>query len=149
LIASQYKIRIAAPIIACVFQLVFRKINPQTKKPHPPARIERALEEAKINIDPFNPIEDQIDSIVKALQPIIPIRMERTQLSVTIPKEYSGKAFSLIKTLATILKENWKSDGGFECSIEVPAGISVEFLDKLNKLTHGRAMTKVVEMKKA
>ena len=124
-------------------------INPQTKKPHPPARIERALEEAKVNIDPFNPIEDQIDTIVKALQPIIPIRMERTQLNCLIPAEFSGKAFSLIKNLASILKEDWKNNGALECTVEVPAGISVEFLDKLNKLTHGRATTKVIETKKA
>ncbi|NMC05754.1 MAG: ribosome assembly factor SBDS [Candidatus Lokiarchaeota archaeon] len=123
-------------------------INPQTSKPHPPQRIERALEEAKVNIDPFNPIEDQVESIVKALQPIIPIRMERQQLQISIPAEFTGKAYNLVKTLASISKEEWKPTGAVECVVEVPAGISVEFLDKLNKITHGRAMTKIIEAKK-
>jgi ribosome maturation protein SDO1 len=123
-------------------------INPQTSKPHPPQRIERALEEAKINIDPFNPIEDQVESIVKALQSIIPIRMERQQLLVSIPAEFTGKAYNLVKTIALITKEDWKSSGSVECVIEIPAGISVEFLDKLNKITHGRAMTKIIDVKK-
>ncbi|MEX2717221.1 MAG: ribosome assembly factor SBDS [Candidatus Sigynarchaeum springense] len=123
-------------------------INPQTQKPHPPQRIERALEEAKVNIDPFNPIEDQVEMVVKALQPVIPIRMERQQMSVSIPAEFTGKAYNLVKTLASITKEDWKSNGSLDCIIEIPAGISVEFLDKLNKITHGRAMTKIIEAKK-
>lgn len=123
-------------------------INPQTSKPHPPQRIERALEEAKVTIDPFNPIEDQVESIVKALQPIIPIRMERQQLMITIPAEFTGKAYNLVKTLASISKEDWKPSGSVECVVEIPAGISVEFLDKLNKITHGRAMTKILDAKK-
>ncbi|MBN2150272.1 MAG: ribosome assembly factor SBDS [Candidatus Lokiarchaeota archaeon] len=123
-------------------------INPQTQKPHPPQRIERALDEAKVNIDPFNPIEDQVEAIVRALQPVIPIRMERQQLAVSIPAEFTGKAYNLVKTLASITKEDWKPSGSLECVIEIPAGISAEFLDKLNKITHGRAMTRVIEAKK-
>ncbi len=123
-------------------------INPQTQKPHPPQRIERALDEAKVNIDPFNPIEDQVEMIVKALQPVIPIRMERQQMAVSIPAEFTGKAYNLVKTLASITKEDWKPTGSLDCVIEIPAGISVEFLDKLNKITHGRAMTKIIEAKK-
>jgi ribosome maturation protein SDO1 len=123
-------------------------INPQTSKPHPPQRIERALDEAKVTIDPFNAIEDQIEAIVKALQLIIPIRMERQQMAISIPAEFTGKAFNLLKSLSTIVKEDWKPNGGLECVIEIPAGISVEFLDKLNKITHGRAMSKIVDAKK-
>ena len=37
-------------------------INPQNKLPHPPARIEMAMEEARVNIDPFK----HIDELVKA-----------------------------------------------------------------------------------
>ncbi|HPE64438.1 MAG TPA: ribosome assembly factor SBDS, partial [Methanothrix sp.] len=32
-------------------------INPQTGTPHPPARIERAMEEARVNIDPTKSVE--------------------------------------------------------------------------------------------
>ena len=36
-------------------------INPQTNAPNPPARIEAAMEEAKIHIDPFKPVNEQIN----------------------------------------------------------------------------------------
>jgi len=122
-------------------------INPQTKKPHPPGRIERALQEARIHIDPFNPVEDQVADIVKSLKSIIPIKMERTTLSIVIPPEFTGKSYNLINTMGVITKEEWKNNGALECTIEIPAGIQPEFLDKLNKITHGRASAKIIETK--
>ena len=125
--------------------LVKNCVNPQTKKPHPPQRIERAIEESKYNIDPFNPIEDQIPDILKALKSVIPIKMERVVMSLTIPAKFTGKGYNLINTHASITKEEWKNNGNLECLVELPSGVQVEFLDKVNKLTHGRAITKIVE----
>ncbi|HIP62955.1 MAG TPA: ribosome assembly factor SBDS, partial [Archaeoglobus profundus] len=48
-------------------------VDPRTGAPHPPARIERALEEAKVHIDIFKSVEAQIKDIVKALKPILPL----------------------------------------------------------------------------
>ena len=47
-------------------------INPQTGHPHPPARIERAMEEARVNIDPFKHLDELVKETVKALRPILP-----------------------------------------------------------------------------
>jgi ribosome maturation protein SDO1 len=52
-------------------------INPQTGTPHPPARIERAMEEAHVNIDPTKSVEEMVNVTMKAIRPIIPIRFER------------------------------------------------------------------------
>ncbi|HEY9246654.1 MAG TPA: ribosome assembly factor SBDS, partial [Candidatus Methanoperedens sp.] len=49
-------------------------INPQTKSPHPPARIEAAMEEAKVHIDPMKSIDEMVSITMKAIRPIIPIR---------------------------------------------------------------------------
>ncbi|MHA1849422.1 MAG: ribosome assembly factor SBDS [Promethearchaeota archaeon] len=120
-------------------------INPQTKKPHPPARIERALGEAKVYIDPFNPIEDQVSDIIKKLKPIIPIKMEKIIVSIRLPAQFSGKGYNLIKMFANISKEEWKNDGSFECVAEMPSGIQTEFFEKINKLTRGRAVAQIIE----
>lgn len=120
-------------------------INPQTSKPHPPGRIEKALDETKVSIDPFNPIEDQVRDIVKALKAVIPIKMEQVIMHISVPAEFTGKAYNLITTFASISKEDWKNNGALDLQAELPSGIQVEFLDKLNKLTRGRATTKIVE----
>jgi len=62
-------------------------IDPRTNAPHPPARIERALEEAKVHIDVFKPVEAQIKDIVKALKPILPLKFEETEIAIKIPPE--------------------------------------------------------------
>jgi ribosome maturation protein SDO1 len=41
-------------------------VDPRTGAPHTPARIEMALEQAKVHIDIFKPVEAQIKEIVKA-----------------------------------------------------------------------------------
>ncbi|MEM3184622.1 MAG: ribosome assembly factor SBDS, partial [Candidatus Hadarchaeales archaeon] len=69
-----------------------RAINPQTGTPHPPARIEAALKEAKVQIDEFKSAEEQIPKIVKALLPILPLKFEIRKIAVKIPPAYVGKA---------------------------------------------------------
>jgi len=120
-------------------------VNPQTGKPHPPARIERALEEGKVHIDPFNPVEDQVSDVVRALKPVLPIKMERVVLFLRIPAEFTGKGYNMINNFASISKEKWGNDGSLECNIDLPAGIQAEFLEKLNNLTRGRAQSKIIE----
>ena len=43
-------------------------INPQTKLPHPARRIEIAMEEAKIHIDPFKSVDEQVNTCLKGYQ---------------------------------------------------------------------------------
>jgi ribosome maturation protein SDO1 len=45
-----------------VVEMIARNaINPQTKTPHPPARIEAAMAEARVNIDPTKSIQDLVN----------------------------------------------------------------------------------------
>ncbi len=75
--------------------------------------------------------------------------MERSSIALVVPAEHTGKAYNLINTMASLTKEEWKNNGALECTIEIPSGLQVEFLEKLNKLTHGRAQTKILETKGA
>ncbi|GAH32418.1 unnamed protein product, partial [marine sediment metagenome] len=45
----------------------------------------------------------------------------------------------------TIKKEEWQSNGAWVTIIDLPAGLQAEFLDKLNKLTHGRVQIKTLK----
>ncbi|MFQ6053710.1 MAG: ribosome assembly factor SBDS, partial [Candidatus Bathyarchaeia archaeon] len=40
-------------------------VDPRTKHPHPPTRIENALQEARVSIDPFRDAEEQVKEVVK------------------------------------------------------------------------------------
>jgi ribosome maturation protein SDO1 len=122
--------------------LVKNCLNPQTKLPHPPQRIERAIDDAKVSIDPWKDAEEQAKEMVKALQQIIPIRMELTQWNITIPATFSGKAYNMVSKFGNIIKESWGADGSWNGNIEIPAGIQTSFIDSLNKATKGSVIIK-------
>ncbi|MHA1150237.1 MAG: ribosome assembly factor SBDS [Promethearchaeota archaeon] len=120
-------------------------INPQNNKPHPIQRIEKAIEEAKVKIDIMKNAEEQVDDIVKKLQVIIPIRMEQTEMVIKIPSSFTAKGYNIVAQLAQIKKEEWQSDGSWVAVVNLPAGLQMELIDRLNKLTHGRVQTKLLK----
>ena len=119
-------------------------VDPKTGLPHPPARIEAALEQGKIQLDFNKTVEEQFDGIIAKLRPIIPIKIEQKKLIVVIPAQYSGKLYTFVKNNSTMTKEEWLNNGDWKLQLEIPAGLVQEFIDKLNSMTHGEV---VVEMK--
>src|SRR5213080_1797103 len=119
--------------------------NPQTGTPHPPQRIENAMEEAKVHVDPFKSVEEQVKEILDALRPLIPIRFEKVRIAVKLSAEDSAKAYGDIKGFGTILKEEWSPTGAWIGVIEMPAGLQTEFLERLNAKTKGNVETRILK----
>ncbi len=120
-------------------------INPQTNAPHPPQRILTAMEEVGVLIDPLQSAEEQMEKVVKEIKIQIPLKIEMMQLAIRIPAQYSGKAVSVIRGMTNIKKEEWSPAGDYICAIEVPAGISSEIMEKLNKVTGGQVESKIIK----
>jgi len=120
-------------------------INPQTGHPHPPQRVETALEEARVSIDMYKRTEDQIKHIIRSIAPILPIKLENRRIGVKVPAEYVSKTMGLVKTLGTIIKEEWGRDGSWIFIIEIPAGLQDDLFSKLNGATKGNVETKIME----
>ena len=127
-----------------VAEIARNAINPQTKTPHPPARIEAAMEEARIHIDPFKSAEQQVQSVLKALKPIIPIKFEKVKIAVHASGEIYGKIYGDIVSYGSIIKEEWRPDGSWIGVVEMPAGVQVEFLDQIGKKSKGEIETKIL-----
>ncbi len=119
-------------------------VDPRTGAPHPPSRIEMALEQAKVHIDIFKPVEAQIKEIVKALKPILPLRFEEIEIAIKVPAEYTGKAISALYNFGNVIQEEWQRDGSWICLMRIPAGMHGDLLDLLGKITKGEALTKIV-----
>jgi ribosome maturation protein SDO1 len=122
-----------------------RGMNPQTGLPHPPDRILRAMEQAKVRIDLNKRIEEQVEDILEGIQRIIPIKFEKIQIAIKIPSEFSGRAGSVVRSLGILLKEEWASDGSYVSLLEIPAGMQTEVYDRLNNLTRGQVEVKVIK----
>ncbi len=119
-------------------------IDPQSGNPHTAERIKNALEQAHINIK-NTPIENQINDILGAISKIIPIKLETKRVKITIPAIHTGKAYGAISTYKDT--ETWLDDGSLEVIVKVPAGMIMDFYDKLNGVTHGSAVTEEIQEK--
>ncbi len=122
-------------------------IDPKTKLPIPPKRIEIAMEQARVPVDPFKPAEEQFEEIISKISRYIPIKIAKAYIAVKIPAQYSGKAYRVLTRFGEIKKQNWLSDGSWAVEIEIPAGMQKEFIDEVNKLTHGSASIKVLHVR--
>ncbi len=122
-------------------------INPQTNKPHPPARIESAMDEAGVNIDFVLPADKQAKAIIKQIQTIIPIKLESVVLAVKIAPDFTGPAYGIVSGAGELLEDQWGNDGSWYAKVEMPSGKQADFLDKINQLTKGNAEVKIIERK--
>ncbi len=120
-------------------------VNPQMDDaPHPPDRIESALEEAGFQVDPMTPVEEQVDEALDLLRPIIPIRFDEMTVAVQIPPESAGSAQARVRQFGNLEEEEWQGDGSWIGVLTFPAGMQTEFYDLVNELTGGEAETRVV-----
>jgi len=120
-------------------------MNPQTGAPHPPTRIETAMEEARCHIDPFKSVEAQVPAIMDALRPLIPIRFDKVRIAVRVSGENYGRCYEDFKHFGKVVKEEWQKDGSWIGVVEMPAGLQNDFAERLNNRTHGGAETKVLK----
>lgn len=128
-----------------IASIVRNAINPQTGAPHPAQRIELAMKEAKVHIDPFKPVDIQVNEILDKLKPIIPIRFEKLKIAVKLSGENYGRTYGDITGFGKITKEEWQKDGSWIGIVEIPAGLQSEFFDKLNRKTKGEVETKIIK----
>jgi ribosome maturation protein SDO1 len=120
-----------------VAEIARNAINPQTKGPHPPSRIETAMEEARVHIDPFKPVEQQMKEVIDAIKPLIPIRIEKVHLAIRVSGDAYGKIYNDLHAMGTLRKEEWTSGGAWIGVIEIPAGMIGDVIDRLNAKTKG------------
>ena len=121
-------------------------VNPQMDDaPHPPERIERALEEAGFRIDPMEPVSEQVDEALEDLRPVIPIRFDEVTIAVQLPADYAGSGQAEVRQYGELEREEWQSDGSWVGVVTFPAGLQNDFYDVVNELTSGEAETRVIK----
>ena len=142
--AEQRKEMLEAKRNQVVNYIAANAINPQTKLPHPHVRIELALEEAKFHVDPFRPLEKEIDEAMKLLRPLIPIRFEKSKIAIKLKGDDYGRCFDDMVHYGIIEREEWTADGSWIGLMELPAGMVPELTEKLKHKTKGTASVKLI-----
>ena len=117
-------------------------LNPKTNMPHTPERIKTALEQSQVNIK-NGAIESQIAEIIEKLALVLPIKLETKKIKLVVPAIHTGKVYGVISPYKE--NENWMNNGDLEVTVRVPAGLLMDFYDKLNSVTHGSVVTEEIK----
>jgi len=118
-------------------------VDPRTHLPHPPLRIEQAMKDARVTIDPQKNAEDQIKDIVEKLRSIIPLKSENVELEITVPAQFAAQSYSVLKSAGSLKKEEWQSNGSLKAILEIPAAARPNVIDRLGSVTKGTATVEV------
>jgi ribosome maturation protein SDO1 len=119
-------------------------VDPRSGLPHPPLRVEQAMAEVRISIDPFKDASEQTKAVIDELRGILPLKSERIKMLVKVPAQYASQSFGALKGVGDIVKEEWGADGGLTVVIEIPAGVHSTLLDRLGSLSKGSAQASVI-----
>jgi ribosome maturation protein SDO1 len=119
-------------------------LDPRTGTPHPPLRIEQAMNQVRLSIDPYKSAEEQAKQVIEELRPILPLKIEQMRIAVKVFPEHAARAYNAFKSFGNVSREEWQSDGSLVAVVEMPAGMYGSFIERIGKLTQGTIQTKVL-----
>ncbi|MDC1136185.1 ribosome assembly factor SBDS [Nitrosopumilus sp.] len=120
-------------------------VDPRTHLPHPPLRIEQAMKDGRVSIDPQKNVEEQVKDLVEKLRSIIALKSENLQLEIIIPAQYASQSYSVLKSVGSLKKEEWQTNGSLKAILEIPAAARPNVIDRLGSITKGSATVEIVK----
>jgi len=111
--------------------------DPKTKTPHPVLRIDNALTELKIRIDPDVPTDRQIQDIVKRLPEVIAIKKSEIRGIVTVTHKYLAQVQGVFKKFGIKVEGEQFNSSGCDFDIAIVPGDYDKLLKELNDQTKG------------
>ncbi len=113
-------------------------VDPKSGLPHPPTRIELALQQVRYSVSPFRGMEEQALEAIKALRTVIPLKMAVSVLEVRVPATYR-KSYGQFIQVGEVKSTVWGQDGSFTLLIEAPSGMKPEIVERVKTLSRGQA----------
>lgn len=120
-----------------------RAQDPKTGNPHPPQRVENALDEAGFHVNWDSNVEEEFDDAIDLLRPIIPISLDEKTVALRIPVDNAGQAYDRIQQVAEVEEEQWGNEY-FTARLTLPAGVLSELMEELQDMTSGQTEMKEV-----
>ena len=118
-------------------------VDPKTHLPHPPLRIEQAMKDGRVSIEPQKNVDEQVKDIVEKLRSIIALKSENLQLEITIPAQYASQSYAVLKSVGSLKTEEWQNNGSLKAILEIPAAARPSVIDRLGSITKGSASVEV------
>ncbi len=120
-------------------------VDPKTHLPHPPLRVEQAMKDGRVSVDPQKSVDEQVKDIVDKLRSIIALKSENLQLEIVIPAQYASQSYAVLKSVGSLKKEEWQNNGSLKAILEIPAAARPNVIDRLGSITKGSASVEVMQ----
>lgn len=117
-----------------IIALILKNASDQHGNPYTEERIKSAVREVHFNFD-SRPAEKQMTELIHKLKEIIPIKIQIKRVKLTVPAQFTGQVYGLLQENKE--SEEWLSNGNLQVVMNIPAGLLMDFYEKLNHLTHG------------
>ena len=120
-------------------------VDPKSHLPHPPIRVEQAMKDARVSVDPQKSVDEQMQDIVEKLRSIIALKSENLQLEIIVPAQYASQSYAVLKSVGSLKNEEWQNNGSLKAILEIPAAARPNVIDKLGSITKGSASVEVMQ----
>jgi len=117
-----------------VVNLIVTNATDQNGRPYTEERITAAIKDIHFSFD-SRPAEKQMIDLVQKLKTVLPIKIETKRIRLIIPAQYTGQIYGQIQEYKE--SEEWLSNGNLQAVLNIPAGLVMDFYDKINSIAHG------------
>ncbi len=135
-LTSEYRKKLQEENVRWIINYIHKNfVDPQTNLPHPVSRIEKAMKEARVKVDPLKEPEQQVKDVVEQLRRILPLKSGQVIMSIKVPASVWAKARSLLAGQGNIVSEKWSEDGSqVMFKVELPIGAQMLVLDRIGEM---------------
>lgn len=110
-------------------------IDPKSKRPHPAARIETALDNIKLRIDGDTPLERLVADALKKLPDVLPLKKVTMGGTLTVPHALVSQVQASVSKMVTIDRQTYDADGCTMCVSMCPGDLDglLRALERIGK----------------
>jgi len=106
-------------------------IDVRTGLPVPATRVEQALGQIGVQIDPFKSGEEQARAVIQEVKKVLPLKVQTNEVEVLAPKLSSQKVLAFCRAYGDIMEEKALGDGTMRIRISVPSIAKTAFLERI------------------
>jgi ribosome maturation protein SDO1 len=128
-----------------IISLLLQNATDQNDRPYTEERIKSAISEVHFNFD-SRPAEKQMPELIHKLKTVIPIKIQTKRVKLIIPAQFTGQVYGLLQENKE--SEEWLSNGNLQVIMNIPAGLLMDFYDKINGITHGAIQSEELSQEK-
>jgi ribosome maturation protein SDO1 len=108
-------------------------LDPSLGNPLPSLRIEQAISQIGVSIDPFKPPEEQVKNVIKPLRQILQFKVNEVALTLTCQQEESTSVYGFVNLFGEVGQTRTQKDKSVKLLARIPSVLMSYFLEKLGE----------------